>query len=183
MATSAFFVYTCFMIRPITTAELPSLAALAQQCFTETFGHLYSTKNLQHHLDTTCSAEFFANELAKGREVLIAEENGKLVGYAKFGAVGVPLKTPPHPDDRELQRLYVLATHHGKQIGSRLMEAVLADPAMQKAPALYISAWSENFKAHRFYARYGFEHFDNYTYYVGDHADDEFILRRVASVL
>lgn len=169
------------MIRSVTTADLPPLEALAQHCFTDTFGHLYSAKNLQHHLDTTCTAAYFAHELAEGNQILVAEENGSLIGYAKFGHVSVPLKTPPHADDRELQRLYVLATHHGKHIGSKLMDAVLADPAMQKAPALYISAWSENFKAQRFYARYGFTHFDNYTYYVGDHADDEFILRRVAS--
>jgi ribosomal protein S18 acetylase RimI-like enzyme len=179
METSAFFVYEEFMIiRPITSADLPQLGQLAQQCFTETFGHLYSPQNLQHHLDTFCSATFFKNELAEGNEILVVEENGLLVGYAKYGHIGVPLKAKPHPNDREIHRLYVLTAHHGKQFGRQLIEAMLAKPQMQQAPAIYISAWSENYKALRFYAHYGFSYFDNYTYYVGDHADDEFILQR-----
>lgn len=166
-------------IKVLIPNQLPVLETLARQCFTETFGHLYTPEDLAHHLQTTCSADYFADALGKGDTILAAEEAGELIGYAKYGHVGLPLKTSPHPNDREIHRLYVLASHHGKKLGAALMQAMLDDPEMQQAPAIYLGVWSENHKAQRFYAHYGLKHFDNYTYYVGKHADDEYIMRRI----
>ena len=163
----------------LTPSQLPALEILARQCFTETFGRLYSPEDLEHHLSTTCSAEYLAESLAQGDTVLVLTgEDGTLAGYAKYGAVGLPLPAPPHPDDREIHRLYIAAAYHGQQLGARLIEAMLNDPAMQRAPAIYLSVWSGNHRAQRFYHHYGFRHAGDYTYYVGNHADDEYIFRR-----
>jgi ribosomal protein S18 acetylase RimI-like enzyme len=43
---------------------------------------------------------------------------------------------------------------------------------------LYIGVWSENFGAQRFYGRLGFTRIGKYGFPVGDHIDQEFILRR-----
>jgi diamine N-acetyltransferase len=163
------------VIAPIQPHQLSALEILARKAFSETFAHLYTPEDLEHHLRTTCSAEFFAASLEKGDTILIAEESGALVGYAKFGGMGLPVQHGPH--DREIHRLYVLRSHQGTGLGHRLMQAMLE--ALCEAPILYLGVWSGNHKALKFYARYGFEHCGNYTYYVGTHADDEYILRRM----
>jgi ribosomal protein S18 acetylase RimI-like enzyme len=38
--------------------------------------------------------------------------------------------------------------------------------------------WSENTRALRFYAEYGFTKLGQYQFMVGDHADQEWIMRR-----
>ena len=45
---------------------------------------------------------------------------------------------------------------------------------------LWLSVWSENFGAQRFYARYGFEFMAEYEFIVGQQRDREFMYRRVA---
>lgn len=159
---------------PATPDHIPALARLAQQAFTETFGHLYSQENLAAHLNSSCSEAFFANALQQGDTILLACDGDTAVGYAKYGAVGLPVEF--HPEDAELHRLYVLQSHQGQGVGARLMDAALA--AMSAAPVIYLGVWEENYKARKFYANYGFEDFGTYLYYVGRHVDNELILRR-----
>lgn len=171
------------MIDFVKIEELSALEELARQCFVETFGHLYKSEDLEQHLSNTCSIEYFAEALSQGDKILIMKEGDALVGYAKYGHVRLPLKTLPDKNDREIHRLYVLASQHGKQLGGQLMEAMLADSQMQIAAVIYLGVWSENNKAQRFYQRYGFERCSEYIYYVGNHADDEFIMKRIKPAL
>jgi RimJ/RimL family protein N-acetyltransferase len=44
---------------------------------------------------------------------------------------------------------------------------------------LWISVWSENLGAQRFYARYGFAYAGEYEFPVGEQRDREFMFRRL----
>lgn len=46
---------------------------------------------------------------------------------------------------------------------------------MADKAAIYLSVFSENQGAHRFYQRWGFSKHSEYEYMVGNHADHEFI--------
>jgi len=46
----------------------------------------------------------------------------------------------------------------------------------------YLSVFSENLGAQRLYSRYGFEIFHEYHFMVGNHADEEFLMRRTRSI-
>ena len=50
-----------------------------------------------------------------------------------------------------------LASFRSKGAGTLLMQAALAHPQMQAAPAVYLDVWEHNHGAQRFYARHGFE--------------------------
>ena len=82
--------------------------------------------------------------------------------------------------DGELKRLYLLATAQGGGIGARLFEQALDWLERDGPRTLWISVWSENYGAQRFYARYGFEHVGEYEFIVGQQHDREFMFRRKA---
>jgi len=90
----------------------------------------------------------------------------------------------PHPDvapgDGELKRLYVRADAQGGGTGAQLFEQALAWLERDGPRTLWISVWSENYGAQRFYARYGFAHAGEYAFIVGQQRDREFIYRRPA---
>ncbi len=155
-------------------ADVGVISDLACRCFTETFGHLYTPQDLNTHLVTTCSAAFFAKALDEGNGILLALDHGAPVGYAKYGKIGLPIAHTS--EERELHRLYVLASHHRQGIGQKLMLSAL--DALKAAPAIYLGVWEENLKAQAFYSRYSFEIHAEYTYYVGNHADRELIMRK-----
>ena len=166
------------IVRDAHTDDIPKLAALGAATFAGTFQHLYSAENLAAFLDEFHSEDYYRAALADPDiRIIVIEEANDLIGYAKVNPNGLPCD-PPRRRALELGRLYLADGQRSKGIGRRLMQAVI-DHAEQKGfLEIVLSVYAENFGAHKFYARYGFEKIGEYQFKVGDHFDDEWIMRR-----
>ncbi len=166
-------------IRRATVDDAAVLAELGTATFVETFGHLYSPGDLQAFLDESHTVAAYAKVLANPDYALwIAEGDGAAIGYAQAGRCGLP-HADVQPGDGELKRLYVRAGTQGGGTGRALMDAAM-DWLLRDGPRpLWLSVWSENLGAQRFYARYGFEFVDEYEFPVGAQRDREFMFRRL----
>ena len=69
---------------------------------------------------------------------------------------------------------------HQRLVGARLFHEALTWLEREGPRTLWISVWSENHGAQRFYARYGFEKVGEYDFIVGQQRDHEFMYRRLA---
>ena len=168
------------MIRRAGLDDAPALATLGARTFIESFGQLYSAEDLQAFLDESHTAAAYERLLADPRYALwLAEADGRAIGYAMAGPCGLP-HAEVAPGDGELKRLYLLASAQGGGIGAGLFGQALEWLERDGPRTLWISVWSENFGAQRFYARYGFEHVGEYEFIVGQQRDREFIFRRSA---
>ncbi|QNN47616.1 GNAT family N-acetyltransferase [Thermomonas brevis] len=168
-------------IRRATVADAATLAELGAATFVETFGHLYTPEDLQAFLDESHTIEAYAKALANPHYALwLAEdEAGRAIGYAQAGCCGLPHEDV-RPEDGELKRLYVRAGIQGGGIGRALMDAAMAWLLRDGPRTLWLSVWSENLGAQRFYARYGFDFAGEYAFVVGEQRDREFMYRRPA---
>jgi GNAT superfamily N-acetyltransferase len=167
-------------IRRAGPGDAQALAALGARTFVESFGKLYNARDLQAFLDDSHAPGVYARLLADpGYAFWLAEEDGQAVGYALAGPARLP-HADVAPGDGELKRLYLLATHQGGGRGAALFEQALAWLERDGPRQLWISVWSENFGAQRFYARHGFAHAGEYEFIVGTQRDREFIFRRRA---
>ena len=167
-------------IRRAVVADADTLSVLASRTFVETFGHLYPAQDLEFFLRDAYAPEKQAVILAHpDYAVWLLEEDGVAVGHAAAGPCGLP-----HDDvaagDGELKRLYVRAGTQGGGTGRALMDAAMAWLLRDGPRPLWISVWSENLGAQRFYARYGFEFAGEYAFIVGAQRDREFMYRRRA---
>ena len=159
--------------------DAADLAALGARTFVESFGHLYSPQDLQAFLDDSHAQAAYAKLLADPAYALWLAfgDDGEAMGYALAGPAGLP-----HEDvksaDGELKRLYMRADAQGSGIGTRLFDEALAWLERDGPRTLWISVWSENYGAQRFYGRYGFEKAGEYEFIVGQQRDHEFIFRR-----
>jgi diamine N-acetyltransferase len=167
-------------LRTATTADLPALSALAIRAFVAKFGHLYSRANLDAFLAGSLSEAAFAADLAdKTREIRLAERCGALLAFAKIGFVcGFPEHARGHRA-MELKQLYAAPEAIGGGIGAMLMDWAMAEFASRQADEVQLSVYAENFDAHRFYRRYGFDKVADITFRVGDHIDPEFLFARM----
>jgi ribosomal protein S18 acetylase RimI-like enzyme len=77
-----------------------------------------------------------------------------------------------------LYRLYIARGLHGQGLAQSLMDAVLAWLVETYSARPWLVVFSENLRAQRFYARYGFEKVGEYDYPVGEWTDREFVMRR-----
>ena len=168
-------------IRRATASDARTLCGIGRRTFVDAFGHLYGAGDLDAFLRESHAPEVYARYLDDSAYALwLLEDDGDVLGYALAGPGGLP-----HPDatpaDGELKRLYVLPRAQNGGWGNRLFQVAI-DWLQRDGPrTVWISVWSENLGAQRFYARHGFEHVGEYEFPVGRARDREFIFRRRAA--
>ena len=154
-------------------ADIAALDTLFRRSFTDTFGHLYAPHDLASFL-AQFTREAWAEDLATKRFHL-AEQDGRLLGYAKLG----PLALPVTPTRRalELWQLYMAEDAKGTRAAHALMTWAIATARADGAAELYLSVYVDNHRAKRFYARFGFNDIGPYDFPVGDHIDEDRLMR------
>ena len=85
------------------------------------------------------------------------------------------METPP--GTVQLYQLYVLAPWQGAGIARVLMDWALQTAARNAARHIQLSVYIDNHRARRFYEGYGFVAVGRYHFMVGDHADEDIVLR------
>ncbi|MGB3722322.1 MAG: GNAT family N-acetyltransferase [Pacificimonas sp.] len=168
---------TDIIYRQPQATDLDALCQLARDTFTETFGDLYSAEDLHRFLDDTFGPTGLPVEFADpAYSFRVAEADGQLIAYCKVG----PPYLPSADDGRakiELRQLYVRSPWHGSGVAATLMHWALGIARGRDYDDIYLSVFSDNIRAQKFYARYGFEEVGKMIFMVGEHEDDERIWR------
>ncbi|MBV9867695.1 MAG: GNAT family N-acetyltransferase [Abitibacteriaceae bacterium] len=168
--------------------DAAALYDLARITYTAAFGHSMSAADLEAHLANHLSLERMS-EMIDNDTFLLACSAEEIVGFVQFGVSHLHEQElisstafAIHPSDREIRRLYVLASHQNQGIGSLLMEAALNHPCLINHN-IFLDVWEENPGAQRFYGRYGFEKVAEKQFSVGSGAETgvDFIMRRLSS--
>ena len=161
--------------RDATIDDAPELAELGAATFTDTFGHLYQPDDLAvFHKNHSIDA--WEKELTDAAfAVRVAEKEGKMVGYAKLGPPHLPFE--PRGEAAELRQLYVVEEMKGQGVAHTLIDWVIEGARDRRADHLYLSVFTENHRARRFYEKLGFEAEGTYHFMVGNHADDDIVMR------
>jgi GNAT superfamily N-acetyltransferase len=161
--------------RDACAADLPAIDRLFRTSFVDTFGALYAPEDLAMFL-AQFTPEAWAAELADPAFAFrIAERDAEPVGYAKLGPVKLPVD--PVGKAAELHQLYMLSPAHGGGLGAALMDWVVETVRARGIGELFLSVFTQNHRAQRFYSRYGFEVVGPYHFMVGNQADEDVIMR------
>lgn len=162
--------------RSATIEDAAALDRIFDTSFCDTFAHLYSDEDLKTFLSGFGLADWERQLEDPAYAFRIAEADGAPVGYLKLG----PLKLPIEPKGLGLlvDQLYILKDHHGTGIAHGLMDWGLEEALRRGAAELYLTVYIDNYRARRFYDRYGFEAVGRYDFMVGKHADEDVIMRK-----
>ena len=170
------------VIRRAVAADADQLSALANRTFIETFVEdlaiPYPKADLDWFLGYANSPAAMAARLADPKSaVWLAEDGGEAVGYMVAGPADLA-RDDLEPSDGMLHRLYVVRPAQGQGLAARMMDKALAWLTQTYSARPWLVVFSENVRAQRFYARYGFEVCGEYDYPVGSWLDREFVMRR-----
>jgi diamine N-acetyltransferase len=162
--------------RAANEGDAEALAALFSDTFRETFGHLYKQADLTAFLSEHTAGHWKEQLRDDAFAVRIAQANGVAIGLAKLG----PLKLPVEPAGPalELRQLYVTKEVRGSGVAATLMDWLIGEAQGRGAQLLYLSVYTDNPRAQRFYARYGFDEVGPCVFMVGSQADQDIIMRR-----
>ena len=158
------------------TDDAPALSKLGAETFTATFGHLYQPADLAIFL-TNHGEEEWRRELADPDfAVLIVEDEGQAIGYAKVGPPHLPFE--PRGIAVELRQFYLVEAWQGQGLADRMMQWVIDEAERRGGNDLYLSVFVDNQRARKFYERWGFVAEGRYAFMVGSHADEDVVMRR-----
>lgn len=162
--------------RNATAADGPMLGGIARATFLETFGSLYKLPDLEAFLgrgsDEAYSAELGQSDI----EVRFAMAGTVPIGFCKLSNLGLP--TTPEGPAIELRQLYLFKPWHGQGLAEQFMAWSFERAAARGASEMWLSVFTENHRARRFYARHGFEEIRPYAFMVGTQADEDILCRK-----
>ncbi|MGI8931624.1 MAG: GNAT family N-acetyltransferase [Sphingomicrobium sp.] len=161
--------------RTASASDAAALSELGARTFTATFGNLYQPDDLALFLKSH-TREAWAKELADPAfAVRVAEFDGRMIGYAKLGPPHLPFE--PRGEAAELRQLYVIEEYKGGGVARALIDWVIEQARARHADHLYLSVFTDNHRARRFYEKLGFEIEGTYAFMVGNHADEDIVMR------
>ena len=148
---------------------------LFRAVFCDTFAHLYRPEDLDAFL-SKFTLDAWAAELIDERYAFqVAEADGQAVGFAKLGPPELPVEAKrPWV---ELRQLYIASEWRGAGAARELMDWALAEAKARGGEELYLTVYTENWRARRFYEKYGFVEVGPYAFMVGEQADEDLIMR------
>lgn len=163
------------ILRDATVADAALLVGIGTETFTETFGHLYQPDDLAAFLGRFTVAAW-EEELSDPRyHVVLAMVGDEPVGYAKLGPPSLPFEPTGKPI--ELRQFYLRKEAQGTGLAATLMEHMLAKALATGADEMFLSVFVDNHRARRFYQRYGFVRVGTYDFMVGNHRDEDDVMR------
>lgn len=152
------------------------LAGIASATFLETFGHLYKMPDLEAFI-SGFTAQAYAAELAQPDvQVRFACVGAAPIGFAKISAITLPVE--PEGPAIELRQLYLFKPWHGQGIAEQLMAWAFEQGTRRGATEIWLSVFTENHRARRFYGRHGFAEIRPYAFMVGSQADEDILCRK-----
>ena len=150
-----------------TLSHLEILESISKQSFVETYADKNTEENIANYLTENFDSEPLIRQLNNSlSEFYLAYINNSVVGYLKINSGNA--QTEQQNDNAiEIERIYVLKEFQGKRIGQLLCNKAFQIGQQKKAEYLWLGVWEENFKAIRFYKKYGFIEFDRHMFKLG----------------
>ncbi|MEP9359216.1 GNAT family N-acetyltransferase [Sphingomonas sp. KR3-1] len=161
--------------RDATPADIPAIDALFRASFVATFGHLYTPENLAAFLDKFTPAAWAGEFAEPDLKFRLAEDEAGLAGFAKVSDLTLPAETAART--YELRQLYLDERAKGSGAAQMLIDWALDQGRARGAEEMWLSVYIDNHRAKRFYERNGFEDQGPYIFMVGDHADEDRLMR------
>jgi ribosomal protein S18 acetylase RimI-like enzyme len=171
------------VVRPARADEADAIAALAAVTFPLACPPSSTPEDHAAFITANLTTAHFAAHLADAaRDLLVADDDGTLVGYTLLVAgepydAGVAALVPLRPAV-ELSKCYVLPGRHGGGVAAPLMTASLDAARARGAAGVWLGVNGENLRAQAFYRRSGFEPVGERTFQVGDQQHHDLVLHR-----
>lgn len=167
-------------IRFATPKDAALLAEIGRKSFYDAFKD--HPKNAPEDMEIFMNQAFGeaiqAGELADEKLVLlIAEIEGKTVGYAKLRK---DAKEEMVTGEKclEIARFYMLQDWIGRGVARKLMQTILDFARENGFDTIWLGVWEYNYRAQAFYKKWGFEHAGEHVFQLGNDAQTDWVWQR-----
>ncbi len=164
-------------VRRALAEEYKTIAAIGKATFYETWRSMNTEEDMQSYMAEAFNEQKIKADLEDaGNIFLLAEVDGKPIGYAKLRA---DRNYDEFKDSTaiEMERIYVYKEYHKKKAGKALMDESIRIAKEQNNDWLWLGVYTGNFKAISFYEQYGFVVFGKKVFKLGNAEDCDFLMK------
>ncbi|MFN0212755.1 MAG: GNAT family N-acetyltransferase [Saprospiraceae bacterium] len=158
--------------------DLEPLRSFAERTFRIAFQADNDPERFEEYCAKAFSTAQFMEELGHiGSKFWLGWKGETLAVYLK-------LNFDTHPEELgsqqtvQVERLYVEPSLQSNRIGEQMLYFACKQAQEAKADWIWLSVWQENPPALRFYERFGFEIFGTKTFWLGDEAQTDWLVRK-----
>lgn len=158
--------------------DAAALAALKAETFVETFGADNDPAHVAAHLARAFTPEVVRRTLEDPASTTWwLVEDGTPIGYLKVNR-GEAQTEPDLDDGLEVEQVYVLAAHHGRGLGGRLLDHAVEVARAEGYPSIWLGVWEHNRRALEVYEHRGYVPIGDHTFLFGDEEQRDVLMRR-----
>lgn len=166
-----------YNIREATISDIEQLQKIGRQTFSETFSAGNTEENMKKYLEEEFTVEKLTAELNNPDSVFyFAVYDNNIIGYLKLN-MGRSQTELKDKKALEIERIYVLKSFHGKNIGQLLYEKAIRVAIEKNAEYVWLGVWEENKRAINFYRKNGFVEFDKHIFRLGNDEQTDIMMK------
>ena len=168
-------------IRVAAIVDAETLARIGRKSFYDAFAAHPANHpdDMKIYMNEAFAPETIAGELRETDSIyLIAEIENEAVGYAKLKLDSREDCVSESVKPIELCRLYSLDEYIGKGIGKALMEKCLEYARANGNDVFWLGVWEYNYRAQKFYAKFGFEKCGEHVFQLGTDPQTDWIFQK-----
>jgi ribosomal protein S18 acetylase RimI-like enzyme len=166
------------IIQKLTSADADTLLILSKETFFHFFAHLNKPEDMEAYSSLAFTPHKIKSELSNpDSHFFFAMLNGEIAGYLKIN-YGPAQSEFQDPAAVEIERIYVLAEHHGKKIGHQFIEFTFQEAAAKNLQYVWLGVWEHNQKALAFYQKQGFEIFSSHEFVLGSDRQTDLLMKK-----
>lgn len=168
-------------IQPCTPDDIETLSRLSAEAFVQAFARDNAPEDLQKFLDENYDPGVLSEQMkAPGSSFFFIYQQATLAGYLKLN-VGEQQTEPMGNSALEVERIYLLQTFRGQNLGQALMDFAIDYARGKDLETIWLGVWEHNQPAQKFYRKCGFTPFGSHTFMVGNDAQTDLLLQRPVS--
>ena len=166
-----------FILKLISIDDLNDLRSISIETFKQTFAAQNTRENIRLYLKNKISIKQLKKEICdpNSKFYFIYQKN-KIIGYLKLNYNDSQREKMYLHDGFEIERIYLIAAFQGKGLGKKLLTKVLNMGKEMGYKKVWLGVWENNFKAIRFYKKYGFKKFGQHSFLLGNDLQTDYLL-------
>lgn len=165
-------------IRKANLQDAALLCTLGIKTFRDTFEAVNTPEDMKLYLDKNFEPGRIQRELEeKGSVFFLAFDGDVPVGFARIRQ-GEDQEGLNSQNALEIERIYAVKEHHGKQVGKVLMQTCVDYIQQQGCDTVWLGVWEHNPRAIAFYEKWGFEKFGAHDFMLGNDLQTDILMKK-----
>ena len=166
-----------FILKLISIDDLNELRSISIETFKQTFAAQNTKENIRLYLKNKISIKQLKKEIynPNSKFYFIYQKN-KIIGFLKLNYNDSQREKMYLNNGFEIERIYLIAAFQGKGLGKKLITKILNMGKEMGYRKAWLGVWENNFRAIKFYKKYGFKKFGQHNFLLGNDLQTDYLL-------